>query len=441
MFKKELNRRDAFKISSALGVAGILGRGGIFDESLHFQKLKAAIKTGSAKELAYAAECHTDYVFVQFVMVDKFQAAVFNWIDPANGGTAPIGLDSYGGIFQQRGDFQGMALAKPIADKLAELPPSVSVALANGWTSGSGGHSLQNSRLNASLGGVNNAFEVKSGGSGLLGVTGFSINSDANNSADVHVGANGLQLATYQNVSNLASTLESSVSPLKDAETNRITKILDTTVTKDTAFRDTLVKLAEQIGSAVPAIKSASTLQTARFGAAMGGMMNNNGLLNDVVMQQANAAVALYQSGVCRNFMIGVPYDDTNGGGNLANPGGSAGYDPLTGFMKYVEALVYLHQNIPNLVTVSSTDGGRGQNNGDQANGFAVLTGPDCRLKPGFIDGLSYTSYTQLGNNAGQHRMSNGGSMVANNVHTYATALKLMGIESGEPWLASAIVS
>jgi hypothetical protein len=157
--------------------------------------------------------------------------------------------------------------------------------------------------------------------------------------------------------------------------------------------------------------------------------MNNMNMppqMADGVMQQVNSVIALYNAGVARNFMIAIPWNDTNAGNALTNAGGEFNADPFSMTPKFAQALVTLHKAIPNLVVVTTSDGGRSQDNGDQNPGLAFLTGPSSLVSNGLI-GTPYTSTANLNRSSGQVTFSDGARGVASPADWYRTALVALG--------------
>lgn len=332
-----LNRRDLIKVGTLWGATWAAGQMADDAQPVFAQEPAPALPT-----------------LVHFVLIDKVQAALFQHVTD---GTIPPGLDAMDGLARTAVNFRGMNLTKLFGDPLAALPESVGLVINNAWESGSGGHSLANSVVSAELGGINAAFEKLAGNTGVLGPVGFSLGSDANNSSDAFLGAGGRRMNAFTSVGHLATTLRNSIAPLLKTDNLALLKDLDSLVSTSTGFRDNLAQLAQKVGQALPDLESAQTV-------------------TDPVMQQVKAIIALRKAGVARNFMLAVPWDDTNGGGNLTTRGGSRNLDPFSATPLIAQALVELHANISDLYCVSTSDGGRSQNNGDVGPGFGFLTGP-----------------------------------------------------------------
>jgi len=355
---------------------------------------------------------------VHFVLIDKIQPALFEAIP----GTIPQGSDGQGGAAQKKSDFRNMGLSKLFGDTLLGLPDSVSLSVLHAWESGNGGHSLQNSTISRDLGGVNAAFEKLSASKSLLGPVGFGFASDANNAADAFLGAGGNAMKTFSDVKSLSDTLTNSAAPIiAGKNSDSLVRSFDALASKDVKFRDTLVQLANNV------LGAASDLQTAAAVA-------------DPISQQVASVIALSKAGVCRNFMIAIPYDDTNGGGSLTTAGGRFNLDPFSVTPLIGKALVDLHKAIPNLVCVSTSDGGRDVGNGDRSPGIAFMTGPATALKNGIV-GAPYTSTDQLGQNFTTTKLSSGQDQVARPAQWYGTALRSMGLDAGVDYIPEALVS
>jgi hypothetical protein len=419
--KTSLNRRSFLHGTAAtavgakmgLGIANVMG--GLLPNGPVLSRLKAALDHASGVGVANATVA-SDATLVHFVLIDKVQAALFQEV----AGPPPTGADANDGIALIGEDFRGMRLTKLFTDPLRGLPDNVGFCINNAWESGTGGHSLINSTL-GSAGGVNYAFEYSTGGSGLLGAVGFSLRSDANDSADCFVSPGGIKMQSFRGVNDLQRTLANSIAPLVgNAADLELLKKFDAMATKDAGFRDQLSQLAAQVQSAIPDLSSAVGEE-------------------DPIKQQVDAVLALHKAGVCRNFMIAVPYDDTNGGGDLTNMGGSRNLSPFDATPKIAQALVALHKSIPNLFCVATSDGGRGPNNSDQSAGFSFVTGPSDKIKSKIV-GSAFSDTSQLGQNFTDAVHSNGESKPTRPANWYATVLKAMGHETDIEFVPDALV-
>ena len=425
-----LNRRHLLRLSAGAGFGLGLGHLASAKDSPIFQQIMSSAMRADFSGMAYAAEKTAKRTLVHIVLIDKTQTALFQHINDA-AANAPLGSTAQAGIAQELFNFREMPLTKLFGDALKELPVDVSFAMCNSWASGSGGHSLQNSYVNDSLGGLNAAYEKLSGGTGLLGAVGFNLRADANESKDLFLGPSRRALTTYNSVTDLATTLESSLQPLRDAKTLEMVRFMDKLVTPKFEMRERLVALASEIGASIPKLKEAGAVtESVPNPQNMANMMTRG----DLVMQQVRAVIELRKAGVAYNFMIAVPWDDTNGGGDLTTVGGQGRLDPFSTTPKIAQALVELHKNIPDLVCVTSSDGGRGQNNGDQSPGIAFLTGPDTIVKNGVVGGSAnlYTAFSELGQPKGEVGMSDGSKAVANPADWYRTALSALGTPVSE---------
>lgn len=376
-----------------------------FPDSYFMNYMRSLVMGSPMPSVAFGQE-GTQTNLVQFVIIDKVQAALFELVP----GNAPQGATGNEGAAQKESTFRSMGLNQLFGDPLKELPETVSFLINNAWESGNGGHSLQNSILTADQGGLNAAFEKLSGGTGLLGPVGFSVNASANDSADAFTGPNARRMQTFDSVQQLLGTLKNAIAPILSAQASRdLQKEFDALVGADTKFRDDLAALASKVQAAIPKLDDASKIE-------------------DPIEQQVRAVIELQKAGVARNFMIGIPFNDTNGGGDLTTTGGRFRLDPFSATAKIANAITMLHKEIPNLFCVSTSDGGRSLNNGDQSAGFAFMTGPAAKLKNGII-GAKFTDSNQLGNNFTQVTLSNGQKAVARPSQWYATALKAMSLD------------
>jgi hypothetical protein len=425
IFKKGFDRRDVFKISAGVGLAAGIGRIASVREGAMYQNLLAGAKLGSLNEVAYAAGNAPKRTLVHIVLIDKTQTALFQHIAD---GTPPLGADTAGGLAQTRVDFRGLPLTKLFADGLAELPPNVSMSMNVAWAKSTGNHTLVDSYIDGDLGSINSAFEILSGGTGILGAVGFNMNSNANTSRDAFTGPGQRQLTTYENVADLATTLEASTAPLKDKSSLEMVKFMDSLVTPKFEMRDRLVDLAKKIGAAVPKIKESQAATFVNEFRPPGAMQNGMAPTQpDGVMQQVNAVIALHAAGVARNFMIAVPWNDTNAGNSLTNTGGEFNADPLSMTPKIAQAITALHKAIPDLVIVTTSDGGRSQDNGDQNPGLAFLTGPSTVVQNGII-GTPYANTANLNRASGQATFNDGSRGVTSPADWYRTSLVALGL-------------
>lgn len=399
-----LNRRHFLKNGTALALA--------YPLASQFGMLGHLLSSNIAMAADFSGP-----TLVHFVIIDKVQPALFQVVP----GDIPGGAAAQNGIAQQASNFRNMNLTKLFGDALDGLPDNVSLNLNNAWESGNGGHSLAASNVSPALGSVNYAFEKLSGGTGLLGAVGFSVGSSAQNSADAFLAPGGIRMKTFTGASQLANTLKNSTAPIMRGGTaNTLVKEFDQLASKDTSFRDELTSLAAKISNAVPELEAASSL-------------------TDPISQQVASIIALSKAGVCRNFMIGIPYNDTNAGGDLTAGGGQYRLDPFSTTPVIAKAIVELHKAIPNLVCVSTSDGGRSLQNGDVGPGFAFMTGPSDTVKNAII-GPKYTSSNQLGTNFGSVAMSDGTTGIARPSEWYGTALRALKIANDNKFVPEALV-
>jgi|GEM_PF-4155609 len=424
--KFSLDRRDAFKLTAGMGLALGIGKIASVREGLLFQHLLGGASLGSLDDVAFAAAAGAGKrCLVHIVIIDKTQTALFQHIA---GGTPPPGADAAAGIAQARSTFRDMGLTQLFGDALQSngLPTNVALSFNTAWQSGSGGHSLANSYIDDELGGINSGFEKLSGGTGILGAVGFNMNASANQSREAFLGPGKRQLTTFETVKDLTDTLQSSVVPLQDKKSLEMVKFMDSLVTPKFEMRDRLVTLANKIGGSIPQLRAA---QAVKWTNPLAPMMGNNNMptsVDDGVMQQVRAVIALYNAGVARNFMIAVPWNDTNGGNSLTNAGGELRLDPFSATPKIAEALAELHKGIRDLVTVTTSDGGRSANNGDQSAGLAMMTGPDTVVKGGVIGG-TYETVDQVNQPRGTVTFSDSSKGVSTPADWYRTALVALG--------------
>jgi hypothetical protein len=430
----KLERRDVIKLTAGVGMALGLGKLASAREGGLYQRIMEQAKLGDLAGVAQAASGGSKYTVVHLVLIDKTQTALFQHIP---NGTVPPGGDAGEGAATILQEFRGMPLTKLFAQGLDGLPANVSLTMNNAFASGAGGHNLTNSYVSDALGGFNAAVEARSGGTGLLGAVGFSLRASANDSRDLFVGPGRRQLTTYSSVSDLHTTIRESLLPLSDDKTLEMVRYLDKLVSPKFEMRDRLVALAGQIQSILPELDAAGKLTMTM--PAMGNNNNNQAARADVIMQQVKAVIALSKAGVARNFMIAVPWNDTNGGNSLTAAGGGSQMDPFSATPRIAAALVELHKNIPDLFVVSTSDGGRSPNNGDQSAGLAFMTGPDSILKNGYL-GEMYGNFSELNQAKGTVTMSDGTQGVASPAIWYNTVLKAMGYEVDGKYVSQALV-
>lgn len=89
-------------------------------------------------------------------------------------------------------------------------------------------------------------------------------------------------------------------------------KSLDQLATKNDQVLSTLLGIKELVEPVLPSLLTAASAP-------------------DIVQAQTDSVIALAKQGLGSNFMIAIPLDDTNGGGNLSNPGGNFNIPPLVG--------------------------------------------------------------------------------------------------------------
>jgi len=333
-------------------------------------------------------------------------------------------IDGMGGQALVESGFRSRGLTQLFGDSLVGLPTDVALCINNAWSSNVGGHNLSTANLGMEYGGFNSYFEEglkDSGGSSLFGAVGIALQSDANNSEDAFIARGGTKMKAFSSVSELKMTIENAIRPLTGAnETMGMIKTFDAYATKDKEFRDRLGELAEMMGGALPDLEVAEQLA-------------------DPIMKQARAIIASHKAGISKNFMMTVPHDDTNGGGDLTNPGGEKSLSPLQTTPLIGQAIVEMHKAIPNLIVVSCGDGGRGNNNNDQGPGMAFITGPSSLIRDTTLATVSDVS--QVGQNFADIQLSDGSRAVSTQANWLATALRAAGISIDVPHVSEALVN
>jgi len=281
------------------------------------------------------------------------------------------------------------------------------------FTSNSGGHSLQNADLSLEKGGLNYLIEKGAAKKGLLGPVGFAIRGDANNSRESFVAPGRTPMQTYDSVMNLRATLKASVAALSTSEESlAMRKSLDRLATQNDKAMANLLKIRDMINPVLDPLSAAA----------------GDG---DIVRQQLKAVIALAKAGIGSNFMIAIPWDDTNGGGNLTTEGGQAGISPMTGAAMLADVYKTLSSELPQAVTVLVSDGGRSANNGDAAAGLSIISGPATLVPETKVVGV-IPQTQDLGNNGRVAQagvdipMSDGSNArVLEHKHLHALVLKL----------------
>jgi hypothetical protein len=372
--------------------------------------------------------------FFQIVLCDKIQSALFQYINPDGGGTAPIGLNSYTGLAQQLSPFRDMKLTKLFGDSLAELPGSTSLCISNACSSGSGGHSLQNSVFPSTNQGINAFFEKQFPSNSGIGPVIFNVRSDANDAADAAVGTMSYKPEVTPPNANSVTLLQHGL--LEQA--------------KSLSFKHTLMQKLDLL-KPYPAeiktqltetgIKLENTITKVLEASSQPQYTNFNGEVRfDFFMAQVNTVIELQKAGLSNNFSIGLVYDDTNGGGNLTNPGGEFGISPYEAVRLLARGLVAIHKAIPNAVCVSVTDGGRTQNNADQALCMGFMTAPSTRLKNGVLGNQYLSTYNDLSLSR-TLPLSSGTTGLVNTAQWLNLALKVCELDAGLPIPNGALVT
>lgn len=362
------------------------------------------------------------FTLVLITVIDKTQQRTFQIIpgDPAQ----MTGIDGDGGRALTESTFRGRGLTNLFGDALNGLPDNVSLCINNGWTSNVGGHSLQTANLGMDHGGINYLLESRlkeTAQNSLFGAIGIALSSSANAAEDAFVGPGGKRERSFDTVSDLRRTLQNAVRPLEQArDSASLLHRLDRLKVPNPTFRDSLGALAERITASIPELTTAEAQP-------------------DAIMQQALAVIACHRAGLSNNFMITVPHDDTNGGGDLTDGGGERMLSPMQTTEMLGRALVALHQAIPNLIVVTCGDGGRSANNGDAGPGMAMISGPRHLIRD--VTLVPVPDVTRVGTNVGDVLLSTGVRAVASQANWLATALHVMGIDIGVPWVAEAVAA
>ena len=378
---KQVSRRQVIQ-QSTLGLGMGMGLMDMYTNLIPAQ-LRKAISLGSHEALAQAQTVPggRKHPVIQICLIDKIQQALLLETDGAvaafNNPDAPdknAGLDGAGqnyngvdisGEALAFTDFRGMSMTQLFGGRLGAMAAGYNMAVLPKVDSQAGGHNMNGSPISAELGGLNNV--IQSAGTdpkNLLGYVGFNVGGDANDSREGALGLNGLPLPTFSGVSTLRTTLRNSIAPLTASEKSlNFRRQLDALATKDKGVFATLLQIKDRIDPAVNQLQAALTAANA-------------------VEQQFAAAKALWQTGLCNNFMICIPWDDTNQG-SLTTTGGDLGYSPYVGFAMLADLYVKISQEMPEAITVIVSDGGRANNNGDSAGGMSIITGPATLVNNG----------------------------------------------------------
>lgn len=320
-------------------------------------------------------------------LIDKIQSALIHKCPGDLGATDLPGLDGTNATYRGKSlanlatqhmtwrnipDLTAL-FAQSLID--ANMADDYNLAIVTQGTSDSGGHSLQNANLSREKGSVNYALQVQAkGNSGLLGPVGFEVRADANNSREAFVGPNLVPMKTFSNVAEILDLLRNSIAGVSGKEKFlNFRGQLDQLATKNDATLKNLKQIRDMVE---PALKP--------LGDAMAAA--------DIVEQQLLAIIALEKAGLANNFMLAIPWDDTNGGGNLTNGGGQAGINPYSGTAMLANVYATLSRLAPHFVTVTAFDGGRSRNNGDSAGGLFIVSG-----KTGVVNNGMFGAYTPVG--------------------------------------------
>lgn len=439
---KALNRRDLI----TLGAKGAITAGvGLNALGMLGSQLPNSGLLGSIKELASIGELNavadtltaSAMPVIQIVLIDKLQQALLFPVTETLGTGDLPGLDGVNNGNNAMFDgapingqalpanamtWRGIQMTALFANRLAGMNPNYNITFLPQFTSNAGGHSLQNTDMGMDKGGLNYILESKSK-TGLMGAIGFEIQADANNSRDSFVAPGRVPMSTYKSVAQLRSTLKNSVGPLTSPQQFLAARQkLDALAAKNDKINQALLGIRDQVNSVMAPLLEAMTA-------------------NDIVKQQVRSVIALAKGGssLAGNFMIAIPWDDTNGGGNLANPGGQAGINPYSGVAMLAWAYNEISRELPNAITVTTSDGGRSRNNGDAALGMAIITGPSTHVANG-VDGrlalladLGDPGSTSAGK---QYQMSDGSTTrLLEHRHILSLIAKIAhGIDTGVPY-------
>ena len=420
----QLDRRQILKygLRSVAGAA-CLGSG-----------LETLLRHGHGVEAFAQATAAAPYPVIQICLIDKVQQAL---IFPATGTIAAgdlNGLDGDGLTY--RGEdlggqalpgnavsFRGMQLTALFGNRLqAGLADGYNLAFIPQFTSQAGGHSLLNTDLSVDEGGMNFLIDQQGTSRGLLGFVGFNISGDANDSRDAAVAPGRIPLPTYDNAGQIRDTLRNTIAPLNaDQAFLDFRRRLDGLAIRDSRVLDTLLGIRERVNPVLPGLAAASEAA-------------------DIVDSQLSSVIALANAGLAHNFMIAIPWDDTNGGGDLGNGGGQARISPVEGVAMLAEVYNRLSRELPRAITVTVSDGGRSRNNGDAAGGLAIVSGPADLVQHTVLGQI--TALGNLGNTGAMARagsdilLSNGENVrMLEHRHILSLVAKIShGITSKQPW-------
>ncbi len=430
---KILSRREAIQ-RSTLGVATGITLLDMYANMLPAD-IRKAISLGSQEALA-ADPAGRPNPIIQITLIDKTQqplmletegvstvsAQVLNGLDGMNGATAasykgnPISGEALAYTdYRGRAD---MRMTQLFGGRLAGLADGYNLAIIPKVNSNAGGHNLNDSGIDNEKGGLNSALQDTGEDPGnLMGFVGFSLRALANDSSESARGPQGIPLPTFESPLQLRTTLQNSVAPLSASKKALdFRKKLDALAARNSGVLARLLQIKEKIEPAV-----------AGLAVSLGAGLN-------VVERQVEAVIAVAKTGLCNNFMIAIPWDDTNGGGNLINPGGGNNLSPYVGTAMLADLYVRISQELPNAITVIVSDGGRSMNNGDAAGGMSIISGPAALVNEGVFGTRAIIG--NLGNvnglrtNGHQYQMSAGNPLgILEHKNLIALVLKMAGVE------------
>jgi hypothetical protein len=438
-----VTRRDAMKMA-AKGIVGVnvglplvASLSEVIPDIGPLTRVRRLLSSADPEALAQALKPVANPM-INICVVDKTTQALVSRVSSAGAGTGDLnglagtGLNHKGvsvaGQAITDATWRGLNLTELFARPLMGMQDGYSLAIFSRFTSNSGGHSLQNANLGMDLGSANYVAEQSKVANGLLGPVGFAMQADANNSRDAFVGPGRVPMATFANVSELLSTVKDSVSAIaaKGTEQYKLRQSLDNLAISNNQSAKTLIAIRDSTEPALAPLRAA---------AAEG----------DVVSRQLGAIIALAKAGLCSNFMLTIPFDDTNGGGNLTTNGGSAGLNPYIGHIMLAEIYARLAVELPGAITFLTNDGGRSRTNGDAAAGFNMVSGPSSMIKTGIYG--SFPTLAELGDNGAvaasgtDIRLSNGSTTrLLEHKHILSMVLHLLGKDTGIPYPTDPLV-
>ena len=425
--KKELKRRDVIRYGLAGGLA-LNGAGPLTMVPGRIGRLLGGDNRAAAEELSTMAR-----PVIQICLIDKIQQAMLLKTSGDTGEGDLNGLTGSGLTFNGQ-DLEGLALPGNTLsyrgiemtglfyEFLKGMNENYSIAMMPQFSSEAGGHNLGGTNFGDNKGGLNYLIQNNTENQGMLGFVGYNIRSDANDSRDASVDQTGTPLPTYDDVAQVYRTLRNTVAPLKSPQNflDFRTK-LDRLAGKNDGIVSALLAIRDKVDPVIPALMEASGAQ-------------------NQVLAQLDSVIELAKAGLGSNFMITIPWDDTNGGGNLSNPGGSFRLTPLEGIAMLAHIYKTISLRLPEAVTVVVSDGGRSRNNGDAAGGMSIVTGPKELIHQGVFGTPSKIEDLGNANRIGragiEYNMSDGSRVrILLHKHVLSLVAKVThGIDSGVPY-------